>query len=161
MRDCIFCKIVAGEIPSVMLWEDDDHVAILDVAPNTRGMTLVLTKKHYASNISFIDDDVFKRFMIASKRVVRVLEKGLSVSRVALVVEGTGVNHAHAKLYPLHGVLAEFHSAERDTRTFFDTYQGFVSTQLGPNAQVKELKMLAQEIRRKSGEEGQTKLLDA
>jgi histidine triad (HIT) family protein len=44
MKDCIFCKIANGEIESVKIWEDKDFFAILDVNPNTKGMTLVLTK---------------------------------------------------------------------------------------------------------------------
>ena len=49
MENCIFCKIVKGEIPCVKIWEDKDFLAILDVFPNTKGMTLVLTKKHFDS----------------------------------------------------------------------------------------------------------------
>ena len=46
---CIFCKIAKGEIPSVKIWEDKKHIAILDINPNTEGMTLVIPKKHYES----------------------------------------------------------------------------------------------------------------
>ena len=48
-NDCVFCKIVKGEIPSVKIWEGKNHIAILDVNPNVKGMTLVLTKKHFDS----------------------------------------------------------------------------------------------------------------
>lgn len=44
MDNCIFCKIADGTMPSTKLWEDKDFLAILDIMPNTRGMTLVLTK---------------------------------------------------------------------------------------------------------------------
>ena len=47
--DCIFCKIAKGEIPSAKIWEDQEHLAILDVNPNTKGMALVLTKEHFDS----------------------------------------------------------------------------------------------------------------
>ena len=50
MADCIFCKIVKGEIPSAKIWEDPNHMAILDINPNTEGMTLVLTKDHFDSD---------------------------------------------------------------------------------------------------------------
>jgi len=44
MDNCIFCKIIRGEIDSAKIWEDDYHVAILDVYPNMRGQTLLITK---------------------------------------------------------------------------------------------------------------------
>ena len=47
MSDCIFCKIAKGEIPSVKIWEDDEFFAILDLFPNTKGMTLVIPKSHF------------------------------------------------------------------------------------------------------------------
>ena len=47
MEDCIFCKIIAGEIPSTKVYEDDDVVAFLDITQTTKGHTLVVPKKHY------------------------------------------------------------------------------------------------------------------
>jgi histidine triad (HIT) family protein len=46
--DCIFCKIVAGQIPSVKIYEDDDVLAFLDIGPLSDGHTLLIPKKHYA-----------------------------------------------------------------------------------------------------------------
>lgn len=108
MKDCVFCKIVKGEIDSVKIWEDDEFLTILDINPNTKGMTLVLTKHHYDSYAFDMPDDVYQRFMAASKKVARILEKGLNVKRVAMVMEGMGINHAHIKLYPLHGITEKF-----------------------------------------------------
>lgn len=61
-QDCVFCKIVAGEIDSAKIWEDDEFLAILDIMPNTKGMTLVLTKKHYDSYAFDMPEDVYLRF---------------------------------------------------------------------------------------------------
>ena len=55
MSDCIFCKIIAGEIPSTVVYEDDDVKAILDVNPAARGHVIVLPKAH-AANIFEIGD---------------------------------------------------------------------------------------------------------
>ncbi len=79
MSDCIFCKIAKGEIPSVKIWEDDEFFAILDLFPNTKGMTLVIPKSHYDSDVFEMDDEIYQRFLLAVKKVVRVLEKGLKV----------------------------------------------------------------------------------
>ena len=104
MKDCIFCKIVKGEIPSVKVWEDKNYLAILDMYPNTKGMTLVLTKKHHDSYVFDLSKKVYSELLIASRKVTKVLEKGLKVKRIAMVFEGQGVNHIHTKLYPMHNV---------------------------------------------------------
>jgi len=108
MKNCIFCKIIKREIDSAKIWEDKDFLAILDVNPNTKGMTLVLTKKHYDSYAFKIPKKIYQKFMLATKKVAKILEKGLKVKRVAMVMEGMGVNHAHLKLYPLYGLNKKF-----------------------------------------------------
>jgi len=147
MTDCIFCKIVKGEIDSVKIWEDDEFLAILDIMPNTKGMTLVLTKKHYGSYAFDMPENEYKRFMSASKKVAKILERGLDVTRVAMVMEGMGIDHAHIKLYPLHGVKEKFKEMWAKEKIFFDKYEGYISTQTGEKVDIKELKKLAEEIK--------------
>lgn len=144
--DCIFCKIANGEIDSAKVWEDDNFLAILDVNPNTKGMTLVLPKNHFDSDAFLMPDKDYQELMLASKKVVEVLKNGLRVNRVAMVTEGMGVNHVHVKLYPLHGVEKDFKEIWAKEKLFFEKYQGYISTQLGPQANVEELKRLAKEI---------------
>ena len=147
MENCIFCKIVKGEFDSAKIWEDDKHLAILDIMPNTKGMTLILTKKHYDSYAFGMDDKVYSDLMIASKKVAKILEKGLKVNRVAMVMEGMGVNHVHIKLYPLYGLNDKFEEIWAKEKIFFDRYQGYVSTQTGEKVELDELKKLADKIR--------------
>ena len=147
MTDCIFCKIVKGEIDSVKIWEDDEFLAILDVMPNTRGMTLVLTKKHYDSYAFDMPEDIYLKLMSGSKKVAKMLEKGLDVTRIAMVMEGMGIDHAHIKLYPLHGVKEKFKEMWAKEKIFFDKYEGYISTQTGEKVDIKELKKLAEEIK--------------
>ena len=147
MADCLFCKIVSGEIDSAKIWEDEDFLAILDVMPNTRGMALVLTKKHYDSYVFDMPEEEYLKFMSASKKVARILEKGLNVSRVAMVMEGMGVNHAHIKLYPLHGVQEKFQEMWAKDKVFFDKYEGYISTKSGEKVDMNKLKKLAKRIR--------------
>jgi histidine triad (HIT) family protein len=147
-EDCVFCKIVKGEIPCFKFWEDDKHIAILDINPNTKGMSLVLTKEHFDSDAFEMPDKELTGFCLAGKKVVRVLEKGLEVKRVAMVMEGMGVNHAHIKLYPLHGLEEKFRETWAKEKRFFENYEGFVSTQLGPRANFDELRVLAEQLRK-------------
>ncbi len=118
MKDCVFCKIAKGEFDSVKVLENDEFLAILDIAPIVRGMTVVLTKKHYDSRIFDLPDDVYQRFFLFAQKTAKILKKGLAVKRVFLVVEGLDVNHAHIKLYPLKEekplglILSQAHPAE-------------------------------------------------
>lgn len=150
MKDCIFCKIINGEIDSAKIWEDKEFLAILDVNPNTKGMTLVLTKQHYDSYAFDMPEDVYRRFMEAAKKVAKILEKGLDTKRVAMVMEGMGTNHAHIKLYPLHCIAGKFEENWGKEKVFFDKYEGYISTQLGPPVDISKLKELAEEIRNKT-----------
>ena len=146
--ECIFCKIVKGEVKSVKIWEDEKFVAILDVNPNMEGMTLVLTKKHYDSYTFDMPDTIYSKFMIATKTVAKILEKGLDVTRVSMVMEGMGINHADVKLYPLLGVTEKFKETWAKEKVYFKKYEGYISTQLGPQATVEELRKLAEKIKK-------------
>jgi histidine triad (HIT) family protein len=131
-QDCIFCKIVKGEIPSVKVWEDDKHLAILDIKPNTEGMTLVLTKEHFDSDPTNIPDKPYKDLMVGAKKVAKLLKKKLKVNRVAFVLEGLGVDHVHVKLYPLYPS---------------NESEGYITTMLGPQKSTEELNKIADRIR--------------
>jgi diadenosine tetraphosphate (Ap4A) HIT family hydrolase len=131
-ENCIFCKIAKGEIPSVKIWEDEKHLAILDINPNTEGMTLVLTKEHYDSDPTEIPDKNLKELIIAAKKVANILKKKLKVQKVGFVIEGLGVNHIHVKLYPLYSS---------------NESEGYITTKLGPQKSIEELNKLAERIR--------------
>lgn len=148
LEDCIFCKIVEGKIPSFKFWEDEKHLAILDIYPNTEGMALVLTKKHYPSYAFEIPEPDFTDFFKAAKKVAKILDEKLPVQRTALVMEGLGINHAHFKLYPLHGLEEKFKEIWAPEKKFFNKYEGYISTQLGPEASKEKLKELAEKLKK-------------
>ena len=56
---CVFCKVVSGEFPSYKIYEDDKHLAILDLYPNVKGMTLIITKEHYESYAADMGDETY------------------------------------------------------------------------------------------------------
>ncbi len=151
MEDCIFCKIISGEIPSEKIWEDKEFIAILDVHPNVDGMTLVMPKKHFGSYVFNMDDKDYCKFMVAAKKVAKLLDKSLKVKRTAMVMEGLGVNHAHVKLYPIHGLESEFEETWAKDEVFFEKYSGYITTQLGPRASPEQLKKIAEKIRKSLG----------
>ncbi len=146
MDDCLFCKIVRGDIPSVKIWEDGDFIAILDAFPNTKGATLVISKKHFDSYAVDMDDEIYTKFFLAGKKVSKLLEKGLDVKRVGIVMEGTGVNHAHLKLYPMHGLTQKFGDTFENEKQFFETYPGYLMTKSGEQWSMEKLNEVANEI---------------
>ena len=105
-QSCIFCKIVSGEAPSYKVWESDTHLAFLSIYPNTEGVTVVIPKKHFSSYAFEMQDEDLFALMKATKEVALLLDKKLNVGRCAMIFEGFGVDHVHAKLFPLHGTSA-------------------------------------------------------
>ena len=94
-----------------------------------------------------LDDSVYGNLLLAAKKVALILENGLLVKRVALVCEGMGINHAHVKLYPLHGLNDEFIAMNGTNRVYFEKYDGHLSTLLGPESSEKELVDLATQLK--------------
>ena len=84
--------------------------------------------------------------MLATKKVAIILEKALSVPRVALVFEGTGVAYVHAKLIPLHGELAAKTDVWSDHTEFTEEYKGFLTTAEGPQMSDEQLKTIREKI---------------
>ena len=144
--ETIFDKIIRKEIPSYIVWEDEKHLAFLTPFPNTPGFTVVIPKVNPGDYVFAIDDTVYLELMKATKKVAKLLEKALDVSRVALVFEGTGVAHVHAKLIPLHGELASQTDVWSDHTIFTENYQGFITTAEGPQMDDTELKAIQARI---------------
>jgi histidine triad (HIT) family protein len=82
--DCIFCKIVAREIPALIIEEDDDALAFMDIAPATRGHALVIPKKH-ASNLWEIEPDQLAAVAKAAQRVALRIRDRLAPDGLNLV----------------------------------------------------------------------------
>lgn len=150
MSNCIFCKIVKGEAPSHKVWEDEKHIAFLTIFPNTDGETIVIPKDHYTSYIFDLPDKVIDELMIATKKVAKLIDKNLDkVGRCGLVFEGYGVNHIHAKLFPMHGTkdLGEWKPIEITMDKYFEKYEGYISTHEGKRADDEKLANIAKKIK--------------
>jgi histidine triad (HIT) family protein len=99
MTDCIFCKIIKGEIPAVKLWEDEKYFIILDSSPINPGHTLLLPKKH-TDYIFDLNDQEYSELMLKAKEIAKILKKKLNPKRVGMAIEGFGVPHVHIHLVP-------------------------------------------------------------
>ena len=150
MDICIFCAIVEGRAPCHKIWEDEEHLAFLSIFPNTEGFSVVVTKKHYPSYAFDLPDDVLNGLVLAAKKVGRLIDsKYQDVGRTGLIFEGFGVDHVHAKLFPMHGTKTEkweLHAS--DINTYFEKYGGYISSNNGPRADDKKLAEIAEKIRK-------------
>ena len=102
--DCIFCKIISGEIPSFKLYEDDDTLAFMDVNPVHDGHCLVIPKSH-SENLFATPDDMLAAIMATTRRVAGALNSALAPDGLNIVqANGPGaaqsVFHVHFHVLP-------------------------------------------------------------
>jgi len=97
MSDCIFCKIIKGELPCHKVYEDDDFLGFLDAQPLNPGHALIIPKKHYR----WVDDvpDFGEYFEIA-KKVGMATKEALGSINICYLTLGFSVAHAHIRVVP-------------------------------------------------------------
>ncbi|MBL7919240.1 MAG: HIT domain-containing protein [Bacteroidia bacterium] len=96
----IFSKIIAGEIPSYKIAEDENYFSFLDINPLTKGHTLVIPKKE-VDYIFDLDAGTYSGLMDFSKRVAEAIKKSVECNRISMQVIGLEVPHAHVHLIPI------------------------------------------------------------
>jgi len=99
--NCIFCKIVAGEIPSYTVYEDDDVLAFLDIHPVSKGHTLVIPKYHQ-DHLDDLPFEIYQKVEAAAYEVTKILKENFEPIRIGRAVIGIDVPHAHIHLIPLY-----------------------------------------------------------
>ena len=104
MSDCIFCKIIEGDIPSTTIYEDDRAKAILDINPAARGHVIVLPKTHAADVFEIPDEDLSHAICVA-KKIAIALKRAYSCEGVNILqnngeVAGQTVFHLHIHVIP-------------------------------------------------------------
>lgn len=97
----IFSKIVAGEIPSYKVAEDENFFCFLDINPMAKGHTLVIPKKEI-DYLFDLDDNLLKAMTVFSKKVAKAIERAIPCKRVGMMVIGMEVPHAHIHLIPIN-----------------------------------------------------------
>lgn len=149
---CIFCQIVSGNIPTSSFWENDEFLAFLSIDPNTEGFSCVIPRQHFGSDVLKMPDEALQKFILAAKEVANLLEDFYAdVGRVGLIMEGTGIDHAHIKLVPMHGTehmkRGEWKQILSGKEFWFPKYEGWISSGGGLNADREKLKELANQLK--------------
>lgn len=102
--NCLFCKIIKGEIPCVKVYEDNDVLGFLDISQTTLGHTLVIPKDHY-DNFLYVPSDLLGKCFSAAQRIAQALVSGLGAKGVNILVNtneiaGQTIMHFHIHVIP-------------------------------------------------------------
>lgn len=125
MDDCIFCKIISGEIPSYTIYEDDTVKAFLDISQGTPGHTLVVPKKHVA-NIFEYDPELASQVFARIPKIARAIKnsnpdiKGMNILNNNGEVAYQSVFHSHFHLIPRYTDQDDFKMIFKDNSDHYD-----------------------------------------
>ncbi len=97
--DCVFCKIIAGQIPAHKIYEDDSYLAFLDIHPQASGHIQVIPKKHYRY-VWDVPEEEFSNYFAVVHRLAKALQNTFGTDMVYSRVMGDEVPHAHVWLFP-------------------------------------------------------------
>ena len=103
MNDCIFCKIINGELPSKTVYEDDLIKVIMNINPNTNGHLLVLPKEHYINIMDIPDEVVTHSLKVIREALFPLLKEKLNCEGLTLAENnelGQEIKHFHIHLIP-------------------------------------------------------------
>lgn len=104
MKDCLFCKIANGDIPSATVYEDKDFRVIMDISPASEGHMIILPKEH-AKNIFELSDEVASKIYVLAKKLAIALKEELDCDGINILqnneeAAGQTVFHLHMHIIP-------------------------------------------------------------
>lgn len=102
--NCVFCKIINGDIPSYTIYEDEIVKVFLDINPDCNGHTLIIPKKHFV-NIDDIDNNTLNHIFNITRKIKNILENKLNIDGLTLIQNNGDVQevkHYHLHLKPFY-----------------------------------------------------------
>jgi histidine triad (HIT) family protein len=100
-KECIFCQIIAGEVPSHKVYEDEETFAFLDIHPINPGHILVIPKKH-EPDFHKLDDESYMAVFSTVKKLSAAVEGKIKPKKVGLMIAGWDVPHVHVHIVPMY-----------------------------------------------------------
>lgn len=102
--NCIFCKIIAGDIPSATVYEDRDFKVIMDISPAAKGHLIILPKKH-AADLFELDEDTASKVLFVAQKVAKAVKEELNCDGINILqnngeAAGQTVFHYHVHIIP-------------------------------------------------------------
>ncbi len=125
--DCIFCKIIAGEIPSYKVYEDDNVLAFLDITQGTKGHTLIIPKKHIKNVYEIDEETIFNVFKVVPM-ISKALKKAFNPIGLNIINNNDqphqSVFHFHIHLIPRYEddgmILSTINNYDKYEPTYFN-----------------------------------------
>jgi len=104
MENCIFCKIIEGQIPCTKVYEDEKILSFFSITPHNQGHTLVIPKKHYR-NLIDMDEETVIALALAVQKITRAVYKGVKAEGINVITNneapsGQVIFHAHTHIIP-------------------------------------------------------------
>ncbi len=122
----LFSKIAKGEIPSYKVAEDENFYAFLDINPLAKGHTLVIPRTE-TDYIFDLDDETYKNLFVFAKKVSQAVQNSVDCIRIAMVVYGLDVPHAHIHLIPIKGTGNEIDFSRPKVQMTPDEFSGIAT----------------------------------
>ena len=124
-KDCIFCKLANGEIPTTSIYEDEDFNVIMDLGPASRGHSIILPKTH-AANLYELPDDYCSKIMGVAKKCAAAMKKSLNCDGLNVLqnngeAAGQTVFHLHVHLIPRYSKKEGFGLRFDDNSSKYDS----------------------------------------
>src|SRR2546423_1455409 len=101
---CLFFDIISGKQKKWKIYEDDYPVAFLSPFSHTPGFSGLVTREHQTSDVLALDEDRYVEFLKTARNLSHKINQKLGAKRTGLIIEGMGIDHAHIKLIPMHGI---------------------------------------------------------
>lgn len=120
MENCIFCKIVKGEVPSYKVYENDNFLAFLDINPESPGHALVIPKEHHRWVWDVPEDRIGEYFEIVQK-VAKAQQKAFNTDWIISKIVGEEVPHAHIWVFPNREVQGDKKDFEGNLQNIKDS----------------------------------------
>ena len=127
-ESCIFCKIVAGKIPARKVYEDDNYLAILDIAPLNKGHIQLIPKKHYRWTWDVPD---FGGYWKIARKVAKAQMNALGAPMVEFLTHGMDIHHCHIWIVPIYSNESFIDVSKR--KTFDDKIMDEVADKIREN----------------------------
>ena len=158
-EECIFCALVAGKIPSIKVFEDQSHIAFLDINPRNPGHTLVIPKKHYEVVMDMPEPDAGKLFEVVKRMSVNIKSgtkaDGVSIIQNNYKVAGQVVPHVHFHVIPrfaaegppsMEAILPVKKMPEEILKKIADSIKGGGHSQTAPTGQPAQQKKRSDDV---------------
>ena len=122
MEDCLFCKIIKGEIPSYKIMENDNLYVFMDINPNSNGHMLIIPKEHVVTVLDVKGEFITEALEVIKEKLYPLLKEQLNIDGLTITQNnflGQDVKHYHIHLIPRYSKDNEFYE-KRDVKEIYD-----------------------------------------